>query len=215
MPFREKMKSLVRTRSRGDTLTKSDSNSSSPSRDRWPSNVYKPGEPMPRPKYRAPPKKEHKEKLDSFSFADSWRRKSQQSMYSPMGTRAPSRRHSLISLGRRKSYGAKSHRTGSFSSDTTEKSRHRKDALSRLNTQTEAEGDDDVANVGMSRVVSRDTKKDALSRPRTAENHKPNNLDATVSGASEGTQAHDHHPFTEADLERALRKSRIAEPARA
>ena len=40
---------------------------------------------MPRPKYRAPPKKEHKEKLEAFSFPDAWRKKSFQSQYSPMG----------------------------------------------------------------------------------------------------------------------------------
>ncbi|KAK4957025.1 hypothetical protein LTR28_005714, partial [Elasticomyces elasticus] len=68
---------------------------------RHPSNVYAPGETMPRPKYRAPVKKEHAEKLDAFSFGAAWRRKSYQSQYSPMGSRLPSRRQSLLSLGRK------------------------------------------------------------------------------------------------------------------
>jgi hypothetical protein len=90
MAIRARAKAFFR-RSRNandDTLSKTDSTDS---HERWPSNVYKPGEPMPRPKYRAPPKKEHKEHLDSFSFGNAWRRKSFQSQYSPMGTRAPSR----------------------------------------------------------------------------------------------------------------------------
>lgn len=136
MPFREKAKRLFKSSSRSDSLSKTDSNSS---RERWPSNVYKPGEPMPRPKYRAIPKKEHTEKLESFSFADAWRKRSFQSSYSPMGTRAPSRRNSLFS---RKSISGKSTagRTASVTSNGTTS------APNRMETQQEAEGDDDVAN---------------------------------------------------------------------
>ena len=54
------------------TPTPSASTSKDSNPARWPSNVYKPGEPMPRPKYRTPAKKEHKEKLEAFSFAESW-----------------------------------------------------------------------------------------------------------------------------------------------
>jgi len=149
MSFREKAKSFFR-RTRSDSLSKSSTKGSEDSRERWPSNVYKPGEPMPRPKYRAPPKKEHKEKLESFSFTDAWRRKSFQSQYSPMGTRAPSRRNSWLST-RRKSY--RSARTSSVASTETGKSglRQREHAhgaaiATRLSTEIEQEGDDDVAN---------------------------------------------------------------------
>jgi hypothetical protein len=125
MPIRARAKAFFR-RSRNvndDTLSKTDSTDS---HERWPSNVYKPGEPMPRPKYRAPPKKEHKEHLDSFSFADAWRRKSFQSQYSPMGTRAPSRlpsaapsrRSSWYSRTKSMSYG----RSGSITSVDSQKS---------------------------------------------------------------------------------------------
>lgn len=104
---------------------------------------------MPRPKYRAPVQKEHKEKLESFSFADAWRRKSLQSIYSPMGTRAPSRRASFLSRksvgGRstgRKSLGGRSVRGASVTSDDTEKTT----PGAKLEGQPEADGDDDVAN---------------------------------------------------------------------
>jgi hypothetical protein len=125
MAIRARAKAFFR-RSRNvndDTLSKTDSTDS---HERWPSNVYKPGEPMPRPKYRAPPKKEHKEHLDSFSFADAWRRKSFQSQYSPMGTRAPSRlpsaapsrRSSWYSRKKSMSYG----RSGSVTSVDSQRS---------------------------------------------------------------------------------------------
>ena len=156
MPFREKAKALFKSRNRGDSaLSKSSSKDSS--HDRLPSNVYKPGEAMPRPKYRKPPTKEHKEKLESFSFGDAWRRrKSFQSTYSPMGTRAPSRRNSLFS---RKSIGGRSSRANSVSmgdDPTSSKGtvRQREGEMAtgmamtgtRLSTETEVEGDDDVAN---------------------------------------------------------------------
>lgn len=140
MPFRERAKRLFKSSSRStsDSLSKTDSSTSS--RERWPSNVYKPGEPMPRPKYRAIPKKEHTEKLEAFSFADAWRKKSFQSSYSPHGTRAPSRRNSLFS---RKSFSGKSTggRTASVISTGTTRS-----GLNKMETQPEAEGDDDIAN---------------------------------------------------------------------
>ena len=72
--------------------------------DDWPENVYKPGEPMPRPKYRGPVNFQHQQKLLSFSFGDAFgaRRKSGTSQYSPMGSRLPSRRgsRSSVSVGR-------------------------------------------------------------------------------------------------------------------
>lgn len=106
---------------------------------------------MPRPKYRAPVKKEHKEKLESFSWGEAWRRRSFMSEYSPMGSRMPSRRGSLIS---RKSYGGKSSRRNSVGDSGKEvdgvqtKSRHAA-RPTRLSAEIEAEGDDDVTN-GMS-----------------------------------------------------------------
>lgn len=55
---------------------------------------------MPKPKYRQPVDKEHKEKLESFTFiGDGLRKYSRDSEYSPMGSRnhsrAPSRTNSI------------------------------------------------------------------------------------------------------------------------
>lgn len=158
MPFREKAKSLFKTRSRTDRDSLSKASSIESQAPRWPSNVYRPGEPMPRPKYRAIPKKEHKEKLEAFSFADAWRRKSFQSQYSPMGTRAPSRRNSSRGASRRNSIfslGKKSaSRTNSVTSvDTDAGAKKHRDAAGHgaarptpLSTEPELEGDDDVGN---------------------------------------------------------------------
>lgn len=161
MPFREKAKALFKTRSRGESLTKTSTKESSC--ERYPSNVYKPGETMPRPKYRTPPTKEHKERLEAFSFAEAWRRRSFQSQYSPMGTRAPSRRASLFSLTRRKSTASTrsrnqhTSRNNSVTSQGTSKSGlrpregiHGAARPTTLSTETEVDGDDDVAN-GQSR----------------------------------------------------------------
>lgn len=150
MPFREKAKNLFKTKSRSESLSKASTQESD--RDRYPSNVYRPEE-MPKPKYRAPPKKEHTEKLESFSFTDAWRRKSFQSAYSPMGTRAPSRRTSLFS-NHRKSIGGKSDRTNSVTSNDNEgHGARRREGVGHgaaiattLQTEVEQEGDDDVAN---------------------------------------------------------------------
>ena len=68
----------------------------------YPDNVYKPGEAMPRPKYRGPWNQAHQDKLSSFSFGDAWKRRKSSaetnisapgadSEYSPMGSRLPSR----------------------------------------------------------------------------------------------------------------------------
>ena len=89
----------------GPNLTQTDSKASAKKvkKPKTPNNVYKPGEVMPKQKYRGPVNKEHKEKLDAFSFGNAFRRRnSDHSQYSPMGSRLPSRRGSLFS---RKSLG--------------------------------------------------------------------------------------------------------------
>jgi hypothetical protein len=158
MAFRERIKKALRKASPNSSLHKSSTTDSNKGRERWPSNVYKPGETMPRAKYRAPVKKEHKEKLESFSFASAWRRKSFMSEYSPMGTRMPSRRASLIS---RKSFGGRSSLRNSMNMsrrnsvsggvksgrESFEVPRERHVALApALSTEIEADGDDDVTN---------------------------------------------------------------------
>ncbi|KAK0333519.1 hypothetical protein LTR02_016968 [Friedmanniomyces endolithicus] len=212
MPFREKAKALFRRKdSAADSLSKTTSSSNS-SRERWPSNIYKPGETMPRPKYRKPPTKEHKEKLESFSFGDAWRRKSYQSNYSPMGTRAPSRSNSLF---RRKSHARSSRANSVASLGDGEKCGPRQREMhsgamitAQLSTEVEADGDDDVTNVGLSRAQSRE-QVPTKSRPRTADNIPPDCSDYFGSGT-----AHDHRPFSEHELTLALQRSHLAVPAR-
>lgn len=99
MPFREKLK---KTFSRHSTSSENSENSSTTSktRSRKNSTYYQPGETIPY-KYRRPVAKEHKEKLEAFSFANAWRRRSHQSLYSPMGSRMPSRQGSIASAVRR------------------------------------------------------------------------------------------------------------------
>lgn len=88
--------------SNGSELTQTDtSKSKKPKKEKLPDNVYKPGEPMPRPKYRGPYNQAHQDKLSAFSFGDMWnRRKSSatgNSDISPMGSRIMSRRGSAWS----------------------------------------------------------------------------------------------------------------------
>ncbi|KAF2120250.1 hypothetical protein BDV96DRAFT_595808 [Lophiotrema nucula] len=71
---------------------------------------YQPGEKMPPLKYRRPVDPKHKEHLESFTWAKAWRRRSDCSLYSPMGSRLPSRKTSATTLGRR-SIGARSTRS--------------------------------------------------------------------------------------------------------
>ena len=105
MPFREKVKrAFGRSSSNTDASSPSDlsivskvsSRKSKKAKDVtvYPENVYRPGEPMPRPKYRGPVDKKHQEKLHAFTFAgafDAVRRRSIGSQQSPLGSRQGSR----------------------------------------------------------------------------------------------------------------------------
>lgn len=164
MAIRERARALFKSKSKSDRDSQiSKSSNKDSDRDRWPSNVYKPGEPMPRPKYRAPPKKEHKEKLEAFSFTDAWRRRSFQSQHSPMGTRAPSRRnssrrHSWYGMGKKSFSGKSDHGKASRANSITSNGETEKGSMrqrehaghaampTRLSTEVEQEGDDDVGN---------------------------------------------------------------------
>ena len=89
----------------GSDLTATDTNKSTkakkPKKEKLPDNVYKPGEAMPRPKYRGPYNQAHQDKLSSFSFGDAWKRRESSatgnSDMSPMGSRLMSRRGSAWS----------------------------------------------------------------------------------------------------------------------
>ncbi|EKG12561.1 hypothetical protein MPH_10311 [Macrophomina phaseolina MS6] len=98
MAFRERVKRVL-GRNSSSKSSSSSSLSKKPSKSAEDENhrYYLPGEKMPPMKYRRPVAKEHKEKLEAFNFEKAWRRRSQQSVYSPMGSRIPSRRNSLTS----------------------------------------------------------------------------------------------------------------------
>lgn len=83
------------------------------------SDFYLPGEKMPPMKYRRPVDPEHKKTLEAFSFKKAWRRRSHQSLYSPMGSRLPSRKGSFRSR-RSRSRSVHRSRRSSFQSDYDE-----------------------------------------------------------------------------------------------
>lgn len=241
MPIRERIRKAFKSSSPSSSLRKSSTQKSDATvRDpRWPSNVYAPGEPMPRPKYRAPVKKEHKEKLESFSFGSAWRRRSHVSEYSPMGSRMPSRAPSLLS---RKSFGGKSGRRASIGEKSIKGSiggksdgvpetdgvqmRSRGAARpTRLSAEIEAEGDDDVTNVGLSRVQSREREvRPPHSRQLSgiSVHHKPSSSGAVANGSTSHqpldaavakAQVKPDLPFTEEELALAMQRSHLTVPA--
>ncbi|KAL8992977.1 MAG: hypothetical protein Q9169_006690 [Polycauliona sp. 2 TL-2023] len=114
----------------------------------YPENVYKPGE-IPDSKYKGPYNKEHQIKLHAFSFKTAFqgRRKSEQSLYSPMGSRLPSRKGSFLS---RRSFA---------------RSRQQSRVDETLMENTEA--DDTVGNVGKS--MSKQHTNENYQRPPSRE----------------------------------------------
>lgn len=187
MPFREKAKNLFRTKTRGDSLSTTSTNESN-------HDVYQPGETMPPPKYRRPPQKEHKDKLEAFSFADAWRKRSFQSSHSPGGTRASSRRASFLSTGR------KSRKSMTSPYD---------DAEHRLAEQQ--------AEAGASRPKDSGVEAPALKLPNGAEQEGDDNIAKAetkqTNGAPNGlhkvTTAKDHVPFSEDDFANAMKRSHM------
>jgi hypothetical protein len=87
MPFRERLKKTFR---RSSSIAEPKIYDPS---DRTCSLYYQPGEKIPY-KYRRPVEPEHKAHLDSFQFPKAWKRRSNASQYSPMGSRMPSRNNS-------------------------------------------------------------------------------------------------------------------------
>lgn len=144
-------KALGRSNEEGSDLVTTDTNKSTKSKkarkEKLPDNVYKPGEPMPRPKYRGPYNQAHQDKLSAFSFGDAWkRRRSSGTMgsdLSPMGSRIMSRRNSAWS---------KKSKLGSRQNSAF------------AGVEESGEGDDDVAN-GMDLFVLREEGRiDQLNR---------------------------------------------------
>lgn len=103
MPFREKVKRAFGRPDGADSSDLSESPSKASTRKSkrekdYPENMYKPHE-VPPSKYKGPYNRDHQQKLHAFSFSNAFqgRRKSEQSLYSPMGSRLPSRMGSFKS----------------------------------------------------------------------------------------------------------------------
>ncbi len=152
MPFREKMRrALGRSNEDGSDLTTTDTHKSTKpkkaKKEKLPDNVYKPGEPMPRPKYRGPYNQAHQDKLSAFSFGDAWKRRRSSgtaaSDLSPMGSRLMSRRNSAWS---------KKSKLGSRQNSAF------------AGVEESGEGDDDVANGMDPFVLRKEGQMDQLNR---------------------------------------------------
>ncbi|KAH7128410.1 hypothetical protein B0J11DRAFT_270310 [Dendryphion nanum] len=183
-------------------------------------NVYQPGEKMPPLKYRRPVDPLHKKHLESFDFASAWRRRSDHSIYSPMGSRMPSRKTSATTLGRR-SIGGRSLRRksssrddacvdsgfgGSISGDT--------DFPEGVREGSDEEGD--VTNVGLSRHPTQDPRSPSSAHPvhHSQSINSSNSRPGTASdrgGPSRlsSTTARREQPFRPEDLEAALKVSHL------
>ncbi|KAF2641929.1 hypothetical protein P280DRAFT_468417 [Massarina eburnea CBS 473.64] len=170
--------------------------------------VYQPGEKMPPLKYRRPVAPEHKAHLESFDWAKAWRRRSDQSIYSPMGSRMPSRRNSYQSFSRRSLHrrSMSRSRAGEDGSvyDSGVGASLSDDRPEGLREGSDEEGD--VTNVGLSRNPTEDPKRPtrrsqsvkSTSRPPTSErNRRPSSKRERES------------IFTPEDLELALKKSSL------
>jgi len=137
MPFRARLKKTFSRTSRSSQSSSDTSSTLSGSSSKGASNVYQPGEKIPQ-KYRRPVDKAHKEKLDAytFNFGEPSGRRSFQSVYSPMGSRMPSRRNSIELPMKRAAVGR---REASF-----------------VELDEGSGSDSDLTNVGLSGQVSAD-----------------------------------------------------------
>jgi len=114
---------------------------------------------------------------------------SDQSQYSPMGSRMPSRKNSLKSIIGRRSLA--------------------QPRRSNVGQVAENAGDDDVGNVGLSRQVTAD--RIPPLHENGVETEDPSRVE-THGGSSERDG---HKPFTEEDLALAVKKSNLAIPGMA
>ncbi|KAJ4359976.1 uncharacterized protein N0V89_000535 [Didymosphaeria variabile] len=183
-------------------------------------NVYQPGEKMPPLKYRRPVAPEHKAHLESFDWGKAWRRKSTSSIYSPMGSRMPSRKSSFQSFRTRKSvrsvHGRRSQSKPRGGDDYRENDSGIGASLSGDHQLIEDSDDEgDITNVGLSRNPTEDPK-----RPRKSSSiHRRSMSIASNSGSRPPTadrvrrpsvsSPSGETPFDPEDLEAALQKTTL------
>ncbi|KZM24691.1 uncharacterized protein EKO05_0007098 [Ascochyta rabiei] len=185
------------------------------------SDFYLPGEKMPPMKYRRPVDPEHKKNLDAFSFKKAWRRRSHQSLYSPMGSRLPSRKGSFRSR-RSRSRSVHRSRRSSFHSDYDEDDEtwvdsgigaSLSDSDRPANIREASDDEGDVLNVGLSRNPTQDPrdaprKESTGARRRSSSAHSVRPSSTRPATGSDRTRG-DSQPFSPEDLELALQKSHL------
>ncbi|XP_014558902.1 hypothetical protein COCVIDRAFT_24640 [Bipolaris victoriae FI3] len=178
------------------------------------SDFYKPGEKMPPLKYRRAVDPEHKKKLEAFNFSTAWRRHSNASLYSPMGSRLPSRRSSF----RRRSRSRSMHRSrrGSCASDYDPESEWVDSGIGAsiagddrpANIKEASDDEGDVLNVGLSRNPTEDPRdahrKQSQGAIRTSDGRQSSR---PATGSDRTRQA--SQPFSAEELEMALQRSHL------
>ncbi|KAI4632686.1 uncharacterized protein J4E79_007550 [Alternaria viburni] len=179
------------------------------------SDFYKPGEKMPPLKYRRAVDPEHKKKLEAFSFSTAWRRHSNASLYSPMGSRLPSRRSSF----RRRSRSRSMHRSrrGSCSSDYDAEewvdsgigaSIAGDDRPANIKEASDDEGD--VLNVGLSRNPTEDPRDARRKQSQGARRSSSVQLQQPSRPATGSDRTRNpSQPFSPEELEIALQRSHL------
>ncbi|CBX99653.1 hypothetical protein LEMA_P088920.1 [Plenodomus lingam JN3] len=180
------------------------------------SDFYLPGEKMPPLKYRRPVDPEHKKRLEAFSFTTAWRRHSNASLYSPMGTRLSSRRSSFRSRRSRSRSMLRSRRSSVSSEYDHEDwvdsgigaSIAGDDRPANIREASDDEGD--VLNVGLSRNPTEDPR-DARRKQSAAlrRSSSVRQLSRPGTGSDRTRQPSASVPFTAEELQLALQKSHL------
>ncbi|KAF1965439.1 hypothetical protein BU23DRAFT_24954 [Bimuria novae-zelandiae CBS 107.79] len=181
-------------------------------------NVYQPGEKMPPLKYRRPVAPEHKAHLESFDWAKAWRRKSAQSIYSPMGSRMVSRKSSFQSFRTRRSVRSVNRRSQSKPRGNDDYRENDSgigaslDDDNHIREHSDEEGD--VTNVGLSRNPTEDPK-----RPRKSSSIHRRSMSIQSGGSRPPTSdrvrrpsvasPQSDTPFDPEELEAALQKTTL------
>jgi len=180
------------------------------------SDFYLPGEKMPPLKYRRPVDPEHKKRLEAFSFSTAWRRHSNASLYSPMGSRLPSRRSSFRSRRSRSRSMHRSRRSSAASEFDQEEwvdsgigaSIAGDERPANIREASDDEGD--VLNVGLSRNPTEDPR-DARRKQSAGARRSSSVIQASRpgTGSDRTRQPSASALFSPEDLEIALQKSHL------
>ncbi|KAH7081034.1 hypothetical protein FB567DRAFT_118769 [Paraphoma chrysanthemicola] len=180
-------------------------------------DYYKPGEKMPPLKYRRAVDPEHKKRLEAFSFSTAWRARSRTSLYSPMGSRLPSRRGSCRSRRSRSRSMARSRRS-SFSTASDYDAEEWVDSgigasiagdERPANIREASDDEGDVLNVGLSRNPTEDPR-DAKNRKQSTGHRRSSSTKlASRPGTGSDHTRRPSQPFSPEDLELALQRSHL------